>query len=298
MPPTNLDFRSIAFSPADDYVYYTQIREDFSLNTLYQIPTLGGTPKKLIEDVDSGVSFSPDGKRFAFIRHASKNSEDTIFIGSTENSNLETLISSRAAGYDFFSMYLAWSPDGAKILTGAGKKQSGFVSETKIAEVSVADKTLKILPSKDFYTAENFCWFKDGSGFLFTAQESRAAPSQIWRAAYPSGSTFHITNDFNNYTEIGLSADGTTVVTVQGESVSSLWRYSPSTKVKRRINGGQPHLFRLPLDGAPQQPLTDFKSGKILNFAWSNDGKSVFVVRGITNNDLILIREAAINNGK
>ncbi len=509
VPPTNLDFRSIVFSPADDYVYYTQIREDFSLNTLYQIPTLGGTPKKLIEDVDSGVTFSPDGKRFAFVRHASKNSEDLILIGNTENPNLENLISSRAAGYDFFSMYLAWSPDGAKILTGAGKKQSGFISETKIAEISVADKSLKILPSKDFYTAENFCWFKDGSGFLFTAQESRAAPSQIWRIAYPGGSTFPITNDFNNYTEIGLSADGATIVTVQGESVSSLWRYTPSSKeniqlttdsrnlegtfglaqmpdgkliysrnvgtkvnfqiadadgknprsiaddlgviynpvpspdgkyivfssqisktpriwridadgknprqlteesaaygdfnpqftadgktvvfqrqsggedraelMKISVEGGQatafysnpqesigqprisndgrrvaftaydidtfdkhifigsldgdsfgkiektlefnlinsivwspdsknltvlsskdgvPNLFRLPLDGSAQQPLTDFKSGKILNFAWSNDGKNLFIVRGITNNDLILIREAAVNTGK
>lgn len=509
VPPTNLDFRSIVFSPADDYVYYTQIREDFSLNTLYQIPTLGGTPKKLIEDVDSGVTFSPDGKRFAFTRHTSKDSEDIIFIGNTENSATESLIGSRQAGFDFFSPYPAWSPDGAKILIGAGIRQSGFISETKIAEISVAEKNLKILPSKDFYMAENFCWFKDGSGFLFTAQETRAAPTQIWRAAYPNGPILPITNDFNNYTQLGLSADGATIVTIKGESVSALWRYSPATKenvqltsdsrnlegtfglaqmpdgkliysrnigtkvnfqiadadgknprsiaddlgiiyspvpspdgkyivfssqisktpriwridadgknpvqlteesssfgdfnpqftadgktiifqrqsggedradlMKISVEGGQatifysnpkesvsqpriskdgkrvafsaydidtydkhiyigslngeafgqiektlefnlinsvvwspdsknltvssikdgvPNLFKLPLDGSPQMPLTDFKSGKILNFAWSNDGKNIFIVRGITNNDLILIREANANNGK
>ena len=502
VPPTNLDFRSIVFSPAGDYIYYTQIREDFSLNTLYRIPTLGGTPKKLIEDVDSAVTFAPDGKRFAFVRHNSKESADTIFTGSGENSDLETLITSRQAAYDYFSQSLAWSPDGAKILVGAGKKQSGFPSEMKIAEVSVADKTLQIVPSKKFYTAENFCWFKDGSGFLLTAQETRAAPSQIIRAAYPSGSEQPITNDFNNYTDLGMSADGATIVTIKGESVSSLWRFSPATKenvplisdsrnlegvyglaqmpdgkllysrndgtnikfqiadadgknpqpiaadlgliynpaispdgkyivfssqisqspriwridadgknptqltqenpdygdfnpqvtadgttvifqrqssredrsdlMKIPISGGAettffsdpqqsfgpprlsrdgrrvalsgydvnnydkklfigalngdafdkvettldynlinslvwspdsksltvssiqdgiPNLFRLPLDASPPQPLTDFKSGKLFNYVWSNDGKSLFIVRGITNSDLILIRD-------
>lgn len=70
--PTNLEFRSIAFSPSGNHLYYTQMRSDFSINTLYQVPTLGGTSKKLIEDVDSRVTFSPDGKQFAFVRHVSK----------------------------------------------------------------------------------------------------------------------------------------------------------------------------------------------------------------------------------
>ena len=59
-----------------------------------------------------------------------------------------------------------------------------------------------------------------------------------------------------------------------------------------------PNLFRLPLDGSPPQPITAFKSGKILNFAWSKDGANLFIVRGITNNDLILIRDSASATGK
>jgi len=230
VPATNLDFRSITFSPADDYIYYTQTREDFSVNTLYQVPTLGGAPKKLIEDVDSGVTFSPDGKRFAFMRHTSKVTEDLILTSDVDGSNLQMLIGSRQAGFDFFSPHPAWSPDGTQILIGAGKKQSGFIGETKIAAISVAEKTIKTIPSPNFYAAESFCWFKDGSGFIFTAQEIRDAPMQIWRAGYPNGEIKAITNDFNNYAELGLSADGKTIVTIKGESVSSLWRFSPQTK--------------------------------------------------------------------
>ena len=503
VPETNLEFRSIAFSPADDYIYYTQIREDFSINTLYRVPTLGGAPKKLIEDVDTGVTFSPDGKRFAFARHVIKNSQDQIFIADTENLNPQMLISSRDAGFDLFSMRLAWSPDGSKILIGAGKKQNGFPTEAKIAEVSIAEKTVSIVPTREFYSADNFCWFKNGSGFLFAAQETRDTPVQIYRFNYGSGETRQITNDFNSYTELGLSADGETIVTIKGDTVSSLWRFTPATRenaqltqdsrnlegtyglaqmpdgkllyskrdgtkvnfqmadadgknprpittdlgliynpvptpdgryivfssqfsktpriwradadgknpvqlteesadhgdfspqiaadgktvvfqrervnrdsaelMKISIEGGRaapfysnnqmsvmqprvspdgkfiafseydintydkqvvvasvegdsfgkvektlkynlinalcwspdsksltilsvqagiPNIFKLPLDGSAPQPVTDFKSGKILNFAWSRDGKNLFLVRGITNNDLILIRDA------
>ncbi|MDQ2747911.1 MAG: protein kinase [Acidobacteriota bacterium] len=508
VPPTNLDFRTISFSPAGDYIYYTQIREDFSLNTLYQVPTLGGTPKRLIEDVDSPVTFSPDGKRFAFVRHASDKNEDLIFIADTNDVNPQQFISSKETGFEVYSKDLAWSPDGTQILLGASKNQNSYNETVKLAEISVADKKLKILPSRDFYDASNFRWFKDGSGFLFSAQEKANSPAQIWRYDYRSGEAQPITNDFNYYTDLGLSADGQTIITIKGESVSSLWRFSSGAKeltqltsdsrslegayglaqmpdgklfyskndgrkidfqiadadgknprnitknmeaiyspvptpdgryivfssqmsktpriwrmdadgknavqlsdenagfadfnpqvtadgqtvvfersnsdnrsslFKVSIEGGQvspffdnekwninqprlspdgkliafteydintvekhiviasldgnsfgkieksleynlvnlikwspdsksltvssnqagvPNLFRLPLDESSRQSLTDFKSGKILNFAWSHDGKNLFIVRGITNNDLILISDSAIGAGK
>ena len=509
VPPTNLDLRSIAFSPAGDYIFYTQIREDFSLNTLYKVPTLGGTSKKLIEDVDSPVTFSPDGKQFAFVRHTSNKGEDLIFISDTDEPNPQRLIGSLETGFDLFTKHLAWSPDDKQILVGAGKSHNGYDGEIKIGAVSIADKKLQILPLQSFYGADNFCWLKDGSAFLFVAQETQNLPYQIWRASAAGDKAQAITNDFNNYTELGLSADGKTIVTVKGETVSSLWRFAPSTRenvqvsaesrnlegafgvaqmpdgklflsrsserkvdfeitdadgknpqlitsdlpsiyspvlspngryivfssdksktvriwrtdadgknpvklteetsdygdfnpqitpdgknviyqrsnsnndrsdlMKVSIDGGQsstfytgektntgqphlapdgktiafseydvvtfdkhliiasvngdafgkvektleynlinliswssdsksltissiqkgvPNIFRLPLDGSAQQPLTDFKSGKILNFAWSNDGKNLFIVRGITNNDLILIRDAANNGDK
>ncbi len=230
VPPTNLDFHSIAFSPAGDYIYYTQNREDLSLNTLYQIPTLGGTPKKLVEDVDSPVTFSPDGNRFAFVRHTTKTSEDLIFIADTDTLNPQQFVSSKETGYDAYSKNLAWSPDGRQILLGAIKNGSSYHETVKLAEISVADKKLKTLPSRDFQGVNNFCWFKDGSGFLFSAQETANSPVQIWRYDYRSSDTQPITNDFNNYTELGLSADGQTIVTIKGESVSSLWQFSPASK--------------------------------------------------------------------
>jgi Tol biopolymer transport system component len=55
---------------------------------------------------------------------------------------------------------------------------------------------------------------------------------------------------------------------------------------------GVPNIFSVALDGNAQpKPLTNFNSGTIINFNWSQDRKRLFLVRGIINSDLILIKD-------
>ena len=198
VPPSNLNFSSVSFSPSGDRVYYGQTRSDFSVNTLYQVPTLGGPSKKLIEDVDSTVTFSPDGKRFAFMRHTTTNNEDVIFTVDAATLEMEELMRSKQAGYDFFSSRPAWSPDGTKILTGAGKRESGFISSMAVGTIDIAEKTFTPIDSGKFFTVGNFAWFADGSGFLCAGRESQNGPVQVWRTSYPSIDFHQVTNDFND----------------------------------------------------------------------------------------------------
>ena len=39
-----------------------------SVRDLFRAPVLGGAPQLVIRDIDSGISFSSDGKHFAFMR--------------------------------------------------------------------------------------------------------------------------------------------------------------------------------------------------------------------------------------
>lgn len=270
VPPTNLEFRTITFSPTGDYIYYTQIRGDFSINTLYQVPALGGTPKKLIEDVDSSVTFAPGGKQFAFLRHVSKTNEDVIYLVDTDSLNYQALVSNKRTSFDFFSGRPAWSPDGKRILIGGGNRQGGLNGEMKVVEIVVADKTVKTIETKNWYSVGSFVWLRDGASFLFTGRESQASPMQIWRAAYPSGEVQAITNDLNDYAEVGLTGDGTTIVTVKGEAVSSLWRYSPAGKDTTQISSDSRNL-----DGAN-------------GLASLTDGRLIFTRRTTGRNDLYL----------
>ena len=235
LPATNLNLANVSFSPEGDYVYYCETRPDGSVNTLYRVPTLGGTPKKLIEDVDGAVTFSPDGKRFAFVRHATSNGSDNVIIADATTLEMHPFISSKDTEYDFFSFRIAWSPDGKKMLFGAGKRQGGFVTRTDIVEADLNDRSIRRLNDTELFFANNFVWLEDGSGFLFVGRETQNGPTQVWRASYPSIEMHQVTNDFNDYVDLSISADGRKLVTVKGDTSSSIWRYTPSTKALSQV---------------------------------------------------------------
>lgn len=264
VPATNLNLQAVTFSPTGDHIYYCQTSTDFSINTLYQVPTLGGTPKKLVEDVDSPITFAPDGRRFAFVRHKSDTNEDVILVANTDTLALETLISNRETPYNFFSFRLAWSPDGRTILAGAGKRQSGFVSNTDLVEIFISEKKVRPLNHKEFFTIANVAWFADGSGFLFSGREEQNGPNQIWRASYPEGDIEKITNDFNDYLELSISVDGRSLITIKGDTVSSVWRYSPASKKNTQLTSDSRNLEGL-------LGLFQRRDGKLL--FTRNDGK-------------------------
>ena len=52
------------------------------------------------------------------------------------------------------------------------------------------------------------------------------------------------------------------------------------------------NLWLQPLDGTQGRQVTDFKSERIRDFHWSFDGKQLAMVRGHTDSDVVLIRDA------
>jgi Tol biopolymer transport system component len=241
VPHSPLGFKAINFSPDGNYVYYTQTSPDYTLNTLYQIPTLGGTPKKLIEDVDSPVSFSPDAKRLTFMRQNSKDETDQIFTANSDGSNLQLLTETRTTGFNKFTAP-AWSPDGTKMMVGAIKNPGDNNAEVVLMEISAIDGSLEAFSEKKWDSIDSISWFKDGSGFLMTARELESAATQILRVAYPSGEIQPITNDLNNYFGLAISSDGGTLVTVQGNAVAAIWNYNPETKEQNQLMPENPGL--------------------------------------------------------
>src|SRR5688500_17970729 len=67
-PPSTQTYAAITFSKDGEYIYYRVGEPNLSSRTLYQVPKLGGAPRKVMENVGSPVSFSPDGTRLAFAR--------------------------------------------------------------------------------------------------------------------------------------------------------------------------------------------------------------------------------------
>ncbi len=55
---------------------------------------------------------------------------------------------------------------------------------------------------------------------------------------------------------------------------------------------GVDNLWLQPIDGSKGRQLTNFSSERIYDFHWSFDGEQLAMVRGHTDADVVLIRDA------
>jgi len=59
------------------------------------------------------------------------------------------------------------------------------------------------------------------------------------------------------------------------------------------VENGVSNLWLQPLDGSPGRQITNFKSGRFRTFGWSPDGKSLALIRDVSQSDVVLLREAS-----
>lgn len=94
VPTAKVTYDGLTFSPDGNYVYYnTYPRPGGRVATLYRIPALGGTPTTLLEDVDSAVAFSPDGKQMAFTRGMATEGTTLLMSAAADGSGVRSIAS-------------------------------------------------------------------------------------------------------------------------------------------------------------------------------------------------------------
>src|SRR5262249_33563589 len=113
IPPADVTYFGLTFSRDGNFIYSVRTEKNSDLACLYQIPTLGGTAKKLIADVDSRISLSPDGRRLAFIRFSPFEKLSTLVVANADGSAEQRLTARKGSeGFAQYGAGPAWSPDG------------------------------------------------------------------------------------------------------------------------------------------------------------------------------------------
>ncbi len=221
VPPTDIQFYGGTFSQEGDYLYYIAKERNNSIGVLYRVPSLGGIPVKLINDVDGPITLSPDQRQLAFVR-GSSTGERALMLANADGS-AERKLASRM-GYESFSFGgPAWSPDGKSIVCGAAYTENNGRFLT-VVEVDVVYGSIRSLTSRRWKAIGRISWLQDGKGIVFTAAEQRAgSTSQLWYMDYKSGEAQPISKDLQDYHGATLSSDARTLVTKQTETLSSLW---------------------------------------------------------------------------
>ncbi len=222
LPPKTFFYRprqegnALRFSPDGQYIYYRTSSVENVTRLLYRIPVLGGIPQKLIEEVHSIPSFSPDGKNLAFLR--SVNDEDWIMTARIDGSD-QRKIKGQKSDYDD----IEWSPDGKMLTLIKRVKTQGHVTK-QIVGINLNDFSERIifdteLAADPYY--DDLQWLSDGSGMITTKLVE--GKRQIYYVSYPDGEFVPITNDPSDYKRVSLTADNKFLATTQRTPNYSIW---------------------------------------------------------------------------
>lgn len=275
VPPAENIYRGLTFSPDGNYIYYVVQEHNNPVQRLYQVPVLGRTPRRILDDIDSPVTFSPDGKQVAFVRRYRSQGEDALIIAGADGQGERQL--SRRKGPDFYSISgPAWSPDGRLIAVAAGTNEGG--RKMSIVAVDVEHGAERTLSGQTWFDANRVAWLAGGEGLIVSATEQGATLSQVWQVSYPDGQAQKVTNDLNDYRDLSLTADSRALVTVQSEAHVNLW-LAPANDVSR----------------ARQITYGIGQYNGVRGIAWVPDGRIVFVSRMSGSQDVWIMDSDGMN---
>jgi serine/threonine protein kinase/Tol biopolymer transport system component len=230
----------LTFSPDGNYLYFVKRDESIGLGTLFQVPSLGGGPRQIIVDVDSPISFSPDGKRFVFVRQSSKLRTSDLLIANADGTNEQNMLSVKNPAF-IFGSGPAWSPDGKRI--ALADNPDGEFNKYAIETLEVDSKAKTRLGSADWSGVDQMAWLPDGSALIFGARPGKnSLNAQLYELSYPGAESRRITNDLNFYIGASLTGDGSALASVQVGLTGNLWvtnlGSSAALSPPRQITGG------------------------------------------------------------
>jgi Tol biopolymer transport system component len=243
--PEHVQYSALRFSPDGSHIYYshTQLASGPASQEydLYRIPVLGGTPQPVVKDVDTNPSFSPDGQRFVFLR---ANDPDPgkfhLVIANADGSNEKSVFTGPMANVIADS---SWAPDGKAIAAVIFDQDKSTISA--VISIDPDTGTRKTISTPQATVLNNVSWLPNGKALavIFSTMETNFSRQQIGLVGYPDGKFRSITADTNDYANLSISTDGSTIATVMRQSVRDVYLSSgekPDYSDAHEVTSGDP----------------------------------------------------------
>jgi eukaryotic-like serine/threonine-protein kinase len=222
-PPMDVQYVGLTFSQDSNDLYFTRRDNDKKgVSILYRVPIPDNSPIQIKKDVDSPISFSPNGDRFAFVRYDKPSTEFSLIVSSVDGSN-EQVIARRKDG-DTLSLFgPAWSPDGATVLCPTGHWENGF--HMTLVGFDLTNGSEHPIGNQSWFSILQVAWESDMSSMIISAREHETSPHKLWRIKASDGTARQITFDLAEYRGVSLAGDN--IVTVRMNLNWKIWIATP-----------------------------------------------------------------------
>jgi eukaryotic-like serine/threonine-protein kinase len=213
-PEPDVTLWGATVSPDSGFVDYVR-RVGGQPFELWRVPFLGGASRRVVERVSSPIGWSPDGRRFAFIRADTSRGTTAVVLADAEGGN-ERVLAERQRPAQFFSLMIntrpsvapMWSPDG-RLLAVVGAGTSANPEETHVAFIDVDTAAIRtvMIPTSE---VRGLAWFDSRSLVLNAAVPGSAL--QLHQLSFPDGQLRPLTRDVTDYDGISVAAGGQTLI--------------------------------------------------------------------------------------
>ncbi len=295
-----VQYHGITFSHDGNFIYYVRLDKDNPVGALYLMPALGGNARKLLVNIFSPITLSPDGKHLAFVRCercvslSESPGESALMVSNADGSEEKKLIEHQFP--DLFSPGgPAWSPDGNVIACGKTHRGGAGGPFRNVVAVRVSDGVEQAITSQRWsgpaLTNMRITWLSDNSGvFVSGVEPTTLQRNQIWYLAWPLDEARNVTNDLNSYTDLSLTGDSGTLAAVRSDRLINLWiTRNGEAGTARRITSGAERA-----DG--ERGISWTPDAKIVYYSTADGNENIWIMRpdGSENKQLSATRQQNI----
>jgi serine/threonine protein kinase/Tol biopolymer transport system component len=252
----------LAFSPDGSYVYFVRrnpLMVHPSNGDLYQVPFLGGTPRKMLTGIWGPPAFSPDGQRIAFVRDAVD--EDSLLTASLDGSS-ERVLATYKAPARIYPPRVAWSRSGKTLAFGHRGPWPG------LTVIPAEGGPGQPVTSGHWKDIEDLTWLPGSRHLVVAGSPQEASGSittpQLYEVPVDGSEARQITHGLSEYTRVRVSADGKTLLALQDQTLATIQVATPGKESEAKTLSAGDHNR----DG--QDGLAWTPDGKIIYFSFSN----------------------------